>query len=77
MWYDNAMLVGIAGAVAGAIVTGLVSYIIIKKTTKIKRVDGLIGNVSSLLSFSENIKEQLEIKYANVEAHSVYMFCFK
>ena len=73
-WYENPTIAAIVGAVVGAILAGLVSLFIWRKTHKIKRIDGIINDVSSLLTFSDKIKDQLEIKFSGSEAKSVYLF---
>lgn len=73
-WYENPTTAAILGGLAGAILTSLVSLFIWKKTHKIKRIDGITNDASSLLTFSDKIKDQLEIKYLGAEAKSVYLF---
>ena len=73
-WYQNPTIAALLGGLAGAIITSIVSVYIWKKTHKIKRVDGIIGDISSLLTFSEKIKDQLEIKFSGAEAKAVYLF---
>ena len=73
-WYQNPTIAAVLGGLAGAIITSIISFYIWKKTHKIKRVDGVIGDISSLLSFSEKIKDQLEIKFSGTEAKAVYLF---
>jgi len=73
-WYQNPTIAAVLGGLAGAIITSIISIYIWKKTHKIKRVDGVIGDISSLLTFSEKIKDQLEIKFSGVEAKAVYLF---
>jgi hypothetical protein len=73
-WYENPTIAAILGAVVGAVLASIVSLFIWKKTHKIKRVDGIINDISSLLTFSDKIKDQLEIKFSGSEAKSVYLF---
>lgn len=73
-WYQNPTISALLGGLAGAIITSIVSVYIWKKTHKIKRVDGIIGDITSLLTFSEKIKDQLEIKFSGAEAKAVYLF---
>ncbi|MBN1274526.1 MAG: hypothetical protein JXB26_19875 [Candidatus Aminicenantes bacterium] len=73
-WYQNPTIAALFGGMAGAIITSIVSVYIWNKTHKIKRVDGIIGDISSLLTFSEKIKDQLEIKFSGEDAKAVYLF---
>lgn len=73
-WYENPTIAAVLGGLAGATITTGISLYIWKKTHKVKRVDGVIGDISSLLTFSEKIKDQLEIKFAGEEAKAVYLF---
>lgn len=73
-WYQNPTIAAVLGGLVGAIITSIISICIWKKTHKIKRVDGIIGDISSLLTFSEKIKDQLEIKFSGTEAKAVYLF---
>ncbi len=73
-WYQNPTIAALLGGLVGAIITSIVSVYIWKKTHKIKRVDGIIGDITSLLTFSEKIKDQLEIKFSGSEAKAVYLF---
>lgn len=72
-WYDNptiaAVLGGIAGAIAGAALTA-----IWQNSKKIRRVDCIINDVSSLLSFAETISNELEVTYKGERASSVLLF---
>jgi hypothetical protein len=71
-WYQNPTIAAILGGIAGAILSVIASVFIWRKTHKIKRVDCLIHDVSSLLSVSEKIKDQLEVSYSGKKAESVY-----
>jgi hypothetical protein len=53
-WYDNATVAAILGGLVGAIVTAGVSVFIWQKTNKIRRVDCIVNDASSLLSFAES-----------------------
>lgn len=49
-WYNNPTVAATVGAFVGAVLTASVSIFIWKKTNKIRRVDCLIDDASSLLS---------------------------
>jgi nucleoside diphosphate kinase len=70
-WYDNATVAAILGGLVGAIVTAGVSVFIWQKTNKIKRVDCIVNDASSLLSFADTIRNELEVTYAGERANSV------
>jgi hypothetical protein len=53
-WYENPTIAAIMGAVVGAVITTAVSIFIWKKTSRIRRVDCVINDASSLLTFSDN-----------------------
>lgn len=72
-WYHNPIIVAILGALVGAVTSGLVSVFIWRRTKKIKRVDCIINDVSSLLSISEKIKDQLTVSFAGNPVHTVYL----
>lgn len=72
-WYENPTVAAVLGGLAGAIITGIISLFIWRRTHKIKRVDCIINDVSSLLIFSEKIKDKLEVKYEGKKADSVYL----
>lgn len=72
-WYENPVVSGILGALAGAVVTSAVSVFIWRRTHKVKRIDCVVDDVSSLLAFSEQIQDRLEVKFAGNEAKSVYL----
>lgn len=71
-WYDNPTLAAVLGAVIGAVITTAVSLFIWFKTQKTKKIDCLVHDVSSLLSVSEKIQDQLEVSYSGKTAESVY-----
>ncbi|HHF3194536.1 TPA: hypothetical protein ACPJ2I_003985 [Vibrio alginolyticus] len=71
-WYQNPTVAAILGGIAGAILSVIASVFIWRKTHKVKRVDCLIHDVSSLLTVSDKIKDQLEVSYSGKKADSVY-----
>lgn len=73
-WYENPTVAAILGGLFGAVLTSIASIFIWKKTNKIRRIDGIINDTSALLSFSEKIKDKLEIKYSGENAEAVYLF---
>ena len=73
-WHNNPTIAAIVGAVVGAALTAAVSIFIWKKTNKIRRVDCIIDDASSLLSFSDEIRNELQIIYAGEPANSVFLF---
>ncbi|MEG3955344.1 hypothetical protein [Microcoleus sp. herbarium2] len=73
-WYENPTIAAILGGVVGSVITAAVSMWITKKTTQIRRVDCIINDASSLLSFSDTIRTKLEIKYSGEQATSVFLF---
>src|SRR4028119_160190 len=73
-WYENPTIAAISGGVVGSVITAAVSMWITKKTSQIRRVDCIINDASSLLSFSDTIRTKLEIKYSGEQATSVFLF---
>ncbi|EGJ32485.1 MULTISPECIES: hypothetical protein [Moorena] len=73
-WYDNPTVAATLGALAGSVFTACVSVFIWQKTKKIKQVDCIINDSSSLLSFSDTIRNELKIIYADEPANSVFLF---
>ena len=73
-WSQNATIAAIIGAVVGAMITAAASLFISKKTNQIRRVDCVINDASSLLSFSEAIRSELEVTYSGERANSVFLF---
>lgn len=75
-WYSNPIVSAVIGGVAGAFLTSAVSLYIWRKTHKLRRVDGIVVEVSSLLTFSEKIKDKLQVNFESQEAKSVYLINF-
>ena len=73
-WYDNPTIAATLGALAGSVVTTFVSIFIWQRTKKIRRVDCIINDSSSLISFSDAIRKDLQIIYAGESANSVFLF---
>ncbi len=73
-WYQNPTITAVLGGLVGTTVTSVISVYTWMKTHKIKRVDGVIGDISSLLTFSEKIKDKLEVKFSGEKAKTVYLF---
>ncbi|NES20975.1 MAG: hypothetical protein F6K41_19090 [Symploca sp. SIO3E6] len=73
-WYNNPTIAATVGALAGAVLTAGVSIFIWQKTNKIRRVDCIISDASSLLSVSDEIRNELKIIYAGETANSVFLF---
>jgi len=73
-WYENPTVAAISGGVVGSVITAAVSMWITKKTSQIRRVNCIINEPSSLLSFSDTIRTKLEIKYSGEQASSVFLF---
>ena len=73
-WYENPTIAAIIGAVIGSVITTAVSIFIWKKTSRIRRVDCVINDASSLLTFSDAIRSKLEVKYSGEQATSVFLF---
>ncbi len=73
-WYENPTIAAIIGAVVGAVITALASIFISKKTSIVKRIDCIIDDASSLLTFSDEIRSKLEVKYSGEQATSVFLF---
>lgn len=73
MWYENPTVAAILGGIAGAVLSVITSVIIWRKTQKIKRLDLFVRDVSSLLSVSEKIQNELKITYSGTEAKSVFL----
>src|SRR4028118_504257 len=73
-WYENPTIAAIIGAIVGSVLTAVVSIFIWKKTRRVKRVDCVINDASSLLTFSDTIRSELEVKYSGEKATSVFLF---
>jgi len=73
-WYENPTIAAIIGAVVGSVLTAAVSIFIWQKTRRVKRVDCVINDASSLLTFSDTIRSELEVKYSGEQATSVFLF---
>lgn len=73
-WYENPTIAAIIGAVVGSVITAAASIFIWRKTSQVRRVDCIINDASSLLSFSDAIRTKLEIKYSGEQASSVFLF---
>ena len=72
-WYENPAVAAILGAVAGALVSGLVSVYIWRRTRTLRRVDCVVTDAVSLLSFSEQVKNQLKITFSGIPVQSLYL----
>lgn len=72
-WYQIPVVAAILGGLAGAFISGLVSVYIWRRSVKIKRVDCIINDVSSLLSVSEKIKDQLAVSFSGNPVNAVYL----
>lgn len=73
-WYETPTIAAIIGAVVGSVITAAASIFIWRKTSQVRRVDCIINDASSLLSFSDAIRTKLEIKYSGEQASSVFLF---
>ncbi len=76
-WYQNPSIAAILGAVAGAIITGGLSLYLSRKTRKVKRIECIIEDVASLLTFSEKIEDKLNISFEGSTVSSVYRFSLR
>jgi len=72
-WYENPTIAAILGGIAGAILSVIASVYIWRRTQKTKRIDCIIHDVSSLFSVSEQIKDKLQVKYADKDVSAVYL----
>jgi len=72
-WYENPTISAVIGAIAGATVSAAVAVYVWRRTRRIRRVDGIVVEVSSLLTFSEKIKDKLRVHFEDQEAKSVYL----
>ncbi|BAZ19491.1 hypothetical protein NIES4073_03610 (plasmid) [Kalymmatonema gypsitolerans NIES-4073] len=73
-WYENPTVAAIIGGVVGAVITAAASIFIWQKTNRVRRVDCIINDASSLLTFSDTIRSELEVKYSGEQATSVFLF---
>lgn len=62
------------GGVVGAAITAAASIFIWQKTNRVRRIDCVINDASSLLTFSDTIRSKLEVKYAGEQTTSVFLF---
>jgi len=72
-WYENPTVAAILGGIAGAILSVIASVYIWRRTQKTKRVDCIIHDISSLFSVSEQIKDQLQVKFGGKDVNAVYL----
>ena len=68
-WYENP----IVAALTGAFFAALVAIYLARRTRKIRRVDCIVTDVASLLTFSELIKEKLQVTFDKTPVQSVYL----
>ncbi|BAB73897.1 hypothetical protein ACN23B_11030 [Anabaena sp. FACHB-709] len=73
-WYENPTIAAIIGGVVGAAITAAASIFIWQKTSRVRRIDCVINDASSLLTFSDTIRSKLEVKYAGEQTTSVFLF---
>lgn len=73
-WYENPTVAAIIGGVVGAAITAAASIFIWQKTNRVRRIDCVINDASSLLTFSDTIRSKLEVKYAGEQTTSVFLF---
>ncbi|MCE2700924.1 MAG: hypothetical protein PX483_10105 [Nostocales cyanobacterium LE14-WE4] len=73
-WYENPTVAAIIGAVVGAAITAAASIFIWQKTSRVRQIDCVINDASSLLTFADTIRSKLEVKYAGEQATSVFLF---
>ncbi|MGD2179684.1 hypothetical protein [Lusitaniella coriacea] len=73
-WYENPTVAAITGGIVGAAITAAASIFIWQKTSRVRRVDCVINDASSLLTFSDTIRSELEVKYSGELATSVFLF---
>lgn len=73
-WYENPTIAAIIGGIVGAAITATASIFIWQKTSRVRRVDCVINGASSLLTFSDTIRSELEVKYSGELATSVFLF---
>lgn len=76
-WYENPTVAAILGGLVGAVITAAVSLFIWQKTNKIRRIDCIISDASSLLSFAATIRNKLEVTYAGERANTVFCLISK
>jgi hypothetical protein len=73
-WYNEPVISGLIGALAGALISAAVSLYIWRRTNRLVRVDCAVDDAKSLLSFASNIGDKLEVKYDGEVAAAVYLF---
>jgi hypothetical protein len=73
-WYENPTVAAVLGGFVGAVITAAASIFIWKKTNRVRRVDCVINDASSLLTFSDAIRSELEVKYSGELTTSVFLF---
>ncbi|RUS93958.1 hypothetical protein DSM106972_094950 [Dulcicalothrix desertica PCC 7102] len=73
-WYENPTIAAVIGGLVGALITAAASIFVWQKTNQVKRVDCVINDASSLLAFSDTIRNELEVKYSGEQATSVFLF---
>jgi len=70
---NNPTLAAILGAIAGAIITSIGSYLVFKSTKKLKRIDVQIYDSKSLLNFSQDIADKLKVIYDGSDVNSIFL----
>ena len=72
-WYEHPTVAAVMGGIAGAILTALFAAVLARLTRKVRRVDCVVTDVASLLTFSERIRDELKVTYSGKSAQSVYL----
>ena len=71
--FDNPTVAAVVGAVVGSLLTVIVSAIIRRLMRRVRRVECVITEVSSLLTASDRIANELEVTFSGKAAQSVYL----
>ena len=72
--YQDPAIVGLLGAIGGALISAAVSVFLWRKTRKVVRLDCALDDPRALLAFDSGIGDKLAVRYEGTDATSVYLF---
>ena len=72
-WYENPTIAAVLGGLAGALLSALAAIYVWRRTHRIRRVDCVVTDVASLLTFSDRIRDELRVTFAGSPANAVYL----
>ena len=72
-WYENPTIAAVLGGLAGTLLSALAAIYVWRRTHRIRRVDCVVTDVASLLTFSDRIRDELRVTFAGSPANAVYL----